>query len=1017
MKSKKRLTVLLLSLMLSLCLVFALPTAASASEVATDSHIEQYRPQLSYTQNRNWNNDPNGLLYVPNGSGGGTYHLYYQYAVTGNKWDAMHWGHATSEDLVHWQEHSVAIEPLWISDDAYKADNKVPTGPIFSGSAVYVSPENASRGYNGEGFYAIFTQPKTAEERDAEAEDEGTFDQRQTVAYSDNGEKFEHSQFLEILPTANNLKTSDGESIGLAYPGDFRDPKVFWNDGIGKWMMVVGGGEIVQFVSNNLRDWEFVGSTGFWGECPDLFPLKTKDGETVWVLLMSPEDKPESHLFNGTSRETHEYPNEYYILGECDENGLFSAYEGETLRKFSFGVDSYAGQTFNAVPDGRRIGVSWSASWKTVDDYAEKKEGGLRDNWNGGVTMIYELSIEEIDGALTLCRNPIEEYEALREGAPLYKNDTATITETNLLEDKSASLAEVDITLDVSDATASKVTLALASSAYEHTDIIYDLQNQTLTVDRSNSSLSAANTARYRIPYTVPLTPQNNKVRIHAYLDWGNLFISGGKGEVSANVAIFPSLFSNGMSLTSDGEVSASVAVYELNGIWNNATAKDEFDSFYLSAKDEIMYVGDTLTVLACSPNPDFVLADMQYTADNDTVTVSKRTDGSLSVVANKTGSAEITAKYGSKEKKFTINVLSGAVQSDLDFVNPYAGKWIRNGGIIGSASGDGFIYTQESYTNFSLSATVTAASDDAVAFGIMFAAGDNYHTFYCANYDYAGKEVKLWMSGGESIATYPLALRRGEGVHYKVTVYNGDITIEVNGQVVIVASHGLYESGHLGLNIYNGSFVFDDIELSSVYGVGEEVCENVGEKAFIVRNETLKTYLTSSDYAVESGVLTLKQEYVSALIGGKKYDFSVLFEDGSKKSFMLYTYAAVQIFDSYRVLGSGDSLTLALSLGLASVQNVLLDGKEIEYSCVNSMLTLSQDVISALAEGDHTLRIITDKGSIDFVFGYKIVPPAPVNKTGIVVSIISVALVGCLIIGFVVYWIASKKRKSAEKE
>ena len=148
MKIQKRITVVLLALAVAACIAAALPAMAFAAEVDASPHIEQYRPQLAYTQNEHWNNDPNGLLYVPNANGeSGTYHMYYQYAVTGNRWDAMHWGHATSKDLVHWQEHGVAITPLWAGDEAYLKDKTVPTGPIFSGSAVYVSEEHKSRGY------------------------------------------------------------------------------------------------------------------------------------------------------------------------------------------------------------------------------------------------------------------------------------------------------------------------------------------------------------------------------------------------------------------------------------------------------------------------------------------------------------------------------------------------------------------------------------------------------------------------------------------------------------------------------------------------------------------------------------------------------------------------------------------------------------------------------------------------------------------------------------------------------
>ena len=64
-------------------------------------------------------NDPNGMFYKD-----GTYHLYFQYYPEGNQWGPMHWGHASTKDLVHWTEHPIAIYP----DTAL--------GYIFSGSAV-----------------------------------------------------------------------------------------------------------------------------------------------------------------------------------------------------------------------------------------------------------------------------------------------------------------------------------------------------------------------------------------------------------------------------------------------------------------------------------------------------------------------------------------------------------------------------------------------------------------------------------------------------------------------------------------------------------------------------------------------------------------------------------------------------------------------------------------------------------------------------------------------------------------
>ena len=69
---------------------------------------ELYRPQVHYTPYHNWSNDPNGLFYKD-----GVWHLYYQFNPNGIECDfgGMSWGHASSNDLMHWQEKSPVLYP------------------------------------------------------------------------------------------------------------------------------------------------------------------------------------------------------------------------------------------------------------------------------------------------------------------------------------------------------------------------------------------------------------------------------------------------------------------------------------------------------------------------------------------------------------------------------------------------------------------------------------------------------------------------------------------------------------------------------------------------------------------------------------------------------------------------------------------------------------------------------------------------------------------------------------------
>ncbi len=78
----------------------------TASKPDKSYYNELYRPQFHFTPEKNWHNDPNGLVYYD-----GEYHLFYQYNPNGKEWGYMHWGHAVSEDLIHWEHLPVAIYP------------------------------------------------------------------------------------------------------------------------------------------------------------------------------------------------------------------------------------------------------------------------------------------------------------------------------------------------------------------------------------------------------------------------------------------------------------------------------------------------------------------------------------------------------------------------------------------------------------------------------------------------------------------------------------------------------------------------------------------------------------------------------------------------------------------------------------------------------------------------------------------------------------------------------------------
>ncbi|WP_159604945.1 GH32 C-terminal domain-containing protein [Agromyces humi] len=245
--------------------------ADAAEPPAPDPASEQYRPYLHFSPERNWMNDPNGLVYED-----GTWHLFFQHNPYGTRWGNMSWGHATSTDLVHWEEQPLAIPQTF---DA----NGVAIEDIFSGSVV-LDEQNTSGLGTAENppMIAIYTSAYTPAHPTLAGR------QAQSLAYS-----LDHGQ---------TWTKYEGNPVYDRGSSNFRDPKVFryTNPETGESYWVMAAVEALQYKvvlsrSDDLKTWTHLSdfgpanATGGIWECPDLFPLAV-DGDpanTKWVLVVN----------------------------------------------------------------------------------------------------------------------------------------------------------------------------------------------------------------------------------------------------------------------------------------------------------------------------------------------------------------------------------------------------------------------------------------------------------------------------------------------------------------------------------------------------------------------------------------------------------------------------------------------------------------------------------------------------------------------------------------------------------
>ena len=482
-------------LLFSLCLLFFVSCKENDKEKQKQSDLkatnyqENFRPQFHFTPEQSWMNDPNGLVYND-----GVYHLFYQNYPDATVWGPMHWGHATSKDMVHWEHKPIALYP----------DEK---GFIFSGSAV-VDKENTS-GFGKDGktpLVAIYTYFRLDIEKRG-----GINTQTQGIAYSlDNGETW--------------TKYAGNPIIDNKILKDFRDPKVFWHDKTKSWIMALVAGDHVKFYrSLNLKEWDYIsdfgknkGSHGGVWECPDLFKLKVEGtDEEKWVLIISIG----SGAPNGGSGSQ-------YFVGDFDGT-TFTSNQKE-FKWLDWGTDNYAGVTYNNVPDGNRVFIGWMSNWQ----YALATP---TDKWRSAMTLARKLSLKKYGDSYLLHNYPLESADKI-----IQESDKKTI---KLAAGANATLSYDNLNQNqISFKTSSKdFKIKLSNQLGEELTIKFDEVSKLVMVNRTKSGLKGFHPEFGNKLHYMPINelPDGNyEVRIIMDKSSMELFINNGQYVMTEQ--IFP---------------------------------------------------------------------------------------------------------------------------------------------------------------------------------------------------------------------------------------------------------------------------------------------------------------------------------------------------------------------------------------------------------------------------------------------------------------------------------------------
>ncbi|RKO24150.1 glycoside hydrolase family 32 protein [Pseudarthrobacter phenanthrenivorans] len=502
----------------------SLTTTAGVPSVATAPFsADPFRPAFHYTAERNWLNDPNGLVYL-----NGTYHLFYQHNPLGPDWGNMSWGHATSTDLLHWEEQPVAI-PC----DEQEA--------IFSGSAVFDE-------HNTSGLGTAANPPLVAIYTSAYSEASPLAGrQAQSLAYSvDEGRTWTKHHGNPVLDRAS---------------ADFRDPKVFWYDGDAGsyWVMVAVEAverQVVLYKSADIKSWEYLSTfgpanaTGGVWECPDLFelPVDGNPEDTRWVMIVNLNP---GGIAGGSAGQ--------YFVGTFDGVTFRSAStvtvglqpDDSRMREYGWldwGRDYYAAVSFSNVPDGRRIMIGWMNNW----DYARETPTG---SWRSAMTLPREVSLTRVEGKVVLRQAAVGPVP--KPGCGQFRLGPQALGSG--ITELPAAEAAARIDAEFEPGAAASVGLLLHAGDVERTLIRYDTADGTLRLDRRESGLVDFH-KDFASVEAVGLPLKDGRLRLQIYLDRCSAEVSAQDGLASITDLVFPAEASTAMAIFAEGEGARLVA-------------------------------------------------------------------------------------------------------------------------------------------------------------------------------------------------------------------------------------------------------------------------------------------------------------------------------------------------------------------------------------------------------------------------------------------------------------------------
>jgi levanbiose-producing levanase len=684
-----------------------------------------YQPGYHYSQNSGSSSDPNGLVYFQ-----GEYHLFHQ--------DRGRWAHAVSSDLLHWKQQPIALPHM-------------AAGESWSGSAVVDASDASGLFDGGSGLIAYYTSFN---------HDAWNGNQSIRAAYSkDKGRTW---QTVQAAPVVENPGGPDGG-------WDFRDPKVTWDVGSSKWVMVVAAGDHIRFYSStDLIHWTFQSSFGYgdwirggvW-ECPDLFemPVEGQPGVKRWVLWWS----------TGAVRATNGSAAQY-VTGTWNGTVFAPDTPASQVLQADHGRDYYAAMSFFGAPDGRRIMIGWMSNW----DYAFSPPTG---RWNGQLSIPRELKLVDIPGAgLRLTQAPVVEEESLRTSMWQASDVTVTPSSANALAGVSGRSFELEAEVGIpSSGGATSFAFGLrkgtGSTGAQETTVKYDAGAAALTVDRGTAGredftryFAASATDNSTAPWSSTVVASERRVKLRILVDASSVEVFGGDGTAAITSLIFPDPSSTGLSFSASGGNARLVSV-------------------------KVHQLSDTARLTTAPPSD--VLPPTSGTARHNL--------GTYSVIPG--GKWESTGAG-----------LAGTFDKDSTAMSPAAFTDVRVQATV-RFGGDPFAGEM-------LNRDLAPEKGYGGAGSVLLRSSADGSSAYYVNLDPNLRVVRVFsLNNGvfTVLASVPAALSHGVSYALDTSVVGNRITVSVDGTQLIDVTDSALVSGKVGVNVFDGRAAYQDVVVTAL--------------------------------------------------------------------------------------------------------------------------------------------------------------------------------------------------------